>query len=89
MLPARIYDPIFPDACIRIQIQFAYIVMAGCAGRNNLNDPVRRSGAAALRQFTAIADYADIRPDKRLFIFFEPDCKRSRIDPANYSNPAP
>ncbi len=43
-----IYDPIFPNACIQIQIQFPHIVMFRVAGGDNLNDPVRRAGAASV-----------------------------------------
>lgn len=56
-----IHDPVFPHTCGAIFEQFDAVVDPLRAGRYDFYDPVRRSAAAILIQFSFIADYGDIR----------------------------
>ena len=75
-------NPIFPYACIRVQIEFPDIIMAGIAGRNDFNNPVRSPCAAAVCQFVLVADYAYVRIYYGFSALLEFDCKWSWINAA-------
>ena len=82
-LPHRwIYNPVFPDACIRVKVQLADIVVAGIAGGDNLYDLVRRAAAASVRELARIADHADVRLYDGVPAAGQLHRKRGGIDPA-------
>jgi len=64
-----IYDPIFPDSCIQIKVQFPHIVMFRVAGGDNLNDPVRRAGAASVCKLLRGAYDAYIRLNRIIPVY--------------------
>ena len=57
----RVRNPVFPHACTCIKIQLSDIVMTGIAGRDNLNAPVRRTGAALFREYVCQEKILDMR----------------------------
>ncbi len=76
----RIDDPVFPNTCLDIQVQFANIVVDSIARRNNFHDPVRRAGTAFVRELVWVADDTDIRFHDRPPVIEQLDGKWSRVD---------
>ena len=77
----RVYNPILPYPGIRIEIQFADIVIAGGAGGNDFYDPVGRSGTSPVSQLVRVSDYAYVRFDYKFVVVCEQlDSKRGGVD---------
>ena len=74
-----VYNPVFPNACISVQVQLTYIIMTGIAWRNNFNNPVWRAGTSSVCKLIWGTDYGNIRFNDGFPVFPQFDGKWGRI----------
>lgn len=76
----RIRNPIFFYPALCVQIQLVNMVVAGCAGENNFDNPVRRSATSVVSKFVRVTDNTYIRFNDGFIIIKQLDRKGGRVN---------